>query len=135
MVFFYFWLAIYFSTDKGASGRLTLPDSEALLRFDARAVCLIFVLYLVWDLLSHWMAHSHRYYLRKDNEPDAGPDELLRAKGYRTFITLSGLVASAAVLYVEECHQPAGSAATWWLLPLVAIVVLYRVLKDGVRDA
>lgn len=131
MVFLYFWLALYFSTEKDAvTGRLHLPEPDSLLTFDARVVFAIFGLYLAWDLITHWMASSGKYLLKAGSP---GPSEPLVAKRYRTVITFGALAACGIVLLVSELSDPTGDAATFWMVALTAILVLYRVLKDGLE--
>lgn len=137
MVFLYFWLALYFSTDRDpVTGELQLPSSEHLLQFDARTISAIFVLYLLWDLTSQWMARSGKYFTMKggDQSPPTA-DTRLEAKPFRTVITAGGLAAAVAILAVSEFAEPRGDAATWWIGALILVAVAYRVLKDGLRDA
>src|SRR5436305_12242423 len=69
MVFLYFWLALYLPTDRNpTTGGLRLPSAHALLTFDARVLFGIFVLYVAWDSLSHWMAHSGIYFESVDKQ-------------------------------------------------------------------
>src|SRR3712207_9405709 len=43
-------------------------SAHALLTFDARVVFGIFVLYVAWDSISHWMAHTGKYFDSVDKQ-------------------------------------------------------------------
>jgi hypothetical protein len=122
MVFLYFWLALYFQVS-------ALPSGTAIFRFDARIVLTIFGLYLAWDLVSHLMAGSKRYYTVKGSKPEE--DEVMKVDTYRTVITIIGLIVAAGIWAIAEFVEPAGGAATWGIAGLALLVVVYRFFKDS----
>lgn len=144
MVFLYFWVALYVSTARSASGELSLPTATTLVKFDARILLAIFALYIVWDLLSHWMAASGQYRLNVHSEEHGMRGELdggetsaqdggvaLSAPFYRTAITLGCLVGTAVVWLIVEVSDPTDGAAVAFMVLLLVIVVIYRFLKDS----
>lgn len=136
MVFLYFWLGLYISLEQDSSGALEVPSATAFLRFDARVVLVVFLLYLSWDLVSQWMAHSGKYFVDKA-DPLSTPtrsDVRLEARTYRTLITLGATACATAILMISELAEPAGGAATAWIAALALLAVTYRVVKDGLQE-
>jgi hypothetical protein len=111
MIFCYFLLAS--TPDLSANPEIARVSS----RFDANVLLAIFILYLVWDLLSAWMKHA---------DYKGVSFSVLRTGITGIFLVLSGVVA------VFASAKPRNS--TWAITfdsVLIALTILYRFLKDS----
>ncbi len=127
MLILYFRIATLTPTDGSA-----IPDRAALALHTARLIALVFVLYLIWDLLGIWMAAARR---TDDNGrirpryPYVKGELITEEPARKDWIGL--LVTASALVLLAAVWLSAPRAGARWVFPGIILVLLaYRWAKE-----
>lgn len=117
-------VALYFRFAMLTSGKgEALRDSEIVVE-GLDLLVTVFVLYVLWDLLS-WRMSRRKYKLRDNGGKERAYDPT------RVGITILGLVALLALRCLSDFSNASCSQLVATELSMIAVLVGYRVLKDA----
>jgi hypothetical protein len=109
MIFCYYLLAVTPNTSTNPALKSVDP------KFDATMIAIIFLLYLLWDVVSGIMSHSYE----------------VKYEGSRTAITVGALVLCLLVLWMAHHLHRTTNETLGIDAALIGIVLLYRWAKDS----